>query len=320
MRRLVTTILLLMALMAAPAAAQDALAGRWALRSSGRTLMLVDLRPGTTSGVWTGSMQRPDTIEYGSGGAFRASGDAAVRRPLTAVRANDGSLELTVARKRSEQPDRYRLELIASNSAALSITGASIAPLLLVRAAPGEAVANGWDAEVRYIADSDWPSNPELKAMFAADQAGRKVPVIDWTSLSAADATRRTRTKALLDSGKLRSGDDFYHAAFIFQHGGNPGDYLLAHGLSVIAASRGRTDATWIAAATLDRYLQAIGQKQVYGTQYSVPPGKPATQEPYDRQLLSDALRIATGVPPIAEQEGRRADFEAQARARETAK
>lgn len=133
------------------------------------------------------------------------------------------------------------------------------------------------------------------------------------------DEARRTRVRALLEAGALNSGDDFYHAAFVFQHGSEPGDYLLAHSFALIAASRGRPDATWIAAATLDRYLQNIGRPQIYGTQYSTPRGRPTTQDPYDRDLVSDALRAALGVPVQAAQERQRAEFEARARAAEAA-
>jgi hypothetical protein len=85
----------------------------------------------------------------------------------------------------------------------------------------------------------------------------------------------------------------------------------------VVAIARGRTNATWIASATLDRYLQAIGRKQVFGTQYSTKPGEPTTQEPYDRTLISDSLREALRVPSQAQQEAQRAEAEAEARARE---
>ena len=91
----------------------------------------------------------------------------------------------------------------------------------------------------------------------------------------------------------------------MFQHGDLPEDCLKAHALAVVAAARGKPEAAWIAAATLDRYLQRIGQPQIYGTQYLKRDDKDWTQEPYRRELLSDALREATGVPPIPKQEER---------------
>ena len=40
----------------------------------------------------------------------------------------------------------------------------------------------------------------------------------------------------------------------------------MAHTLAMVAVARGDADARWIGAATLDRYLQAIGRPQVYRT------------------------------------------------------
>jgi hypothetical protein len=116
--------------------------------------------------------------------------------------------------------------------------------------------------------------------------------------------------RELLKDGKLHTGEDFEHAAFIFQHSGTPDDYLLAHTLAMVAVARGRTSALWIGAATLDRYLLNIQQPQIYGTQYQWKNNDPTTQEPYHRELISDALRRALGVPPLAEQDERRKEID----------
>ncbi len=188
--------------------------------------------------------------------------------------------------------------------------------VIQARAVPDEKVPAGRDPGRSYRGAREWPSNAEMAEIFRADQAARADPAkIDWSKVAAEDAVRRVRTKALLDAGALQSGDDFWQAAFVFQHGGEPADYLLAHTLAILAAARGRPDATWIAAATLDRYLQSIGQKQIYGTQFRSRPGQPTTQEPYDRTLVSDALRSALAVPTLAEQEKRRAEIEARYKA-----
>ena len=75
-------------------------------------------------------------------------------------------------------------------------------------------------------------------------------------------------------------------------------------------AARGKAEAAWIAAATLDRYLQRIGQSQIYGTQFQRPPGQKWTQQPYRSDLLPDAVREASGVPPLAAQDEQRQDWE----------
>ena len=148
-------------------------------------------------------------------------------------------------------------------------------------------------------------TNSEMTAIYDADQAARAGPKIDWPVVREADRGRRVRTQTLLDAGQLHSADDFYHAAFVFQHGDLADDCLKAHALAVVAAARGKREAAWIAAATLDRYLQRIGQPQIYGTQYLRHDDKAWTQEPYRRALLSDALREASGVPPMSQQEER---------------
>jgi hypothetical protein len=155
------------------------------------------------------------------------------------------------------------------------------------------------------------PNNPEMTAIFEADQAARKKPDIDWEEVTIEDAARRRRVGELLDAGALHSGDDYYHAAFVFQHGDAPSDYLKAHALALLAVSRGKKSATWIAAATLDRYLMAIGQPQIYGTQFTKRDDG-WSQEPYQRELLSDAIREASRVPPIAQQERQRSALSAR--------
>lgn len=149
-------------------------------------------------------------------------------------------------------------------------------------------------------------SNPEMTAMFEADQAGRMTQPIDWDVLSVEDAERRERTQALIDAGQLLTGQDFFHAAFIFQHGGTAENYLYAHILAMAAMAKGHDRASWIAAATLDRYLKTIGQAQIFGTQFSMRPGEEATQEPFDRAFVSDAVRSLFRVPPLAAQEEQR--------------
>ncbi len=145
-------------------------------------------------------------------------------------------------------------------------------------------------------------SNAEMTAIFNADQADRANWVsVDKAAVAAADKQRRAQTQALLDAGLLVSGEDFLHAAFLFQHGEQPEDYLKAHILGTVALARGEPRGAWIASATLDRYLQTIGKPQVMGTQYQFKDGK-ALQDPYDPKLIPDALRQAMHVPTLAEQ------------------
>ena len=162
-------------------------------------------------------------------------------------------------------------------------------------------------------------NNAEMAKLFAEDQAIRENLKPGWfedmtfvRKMWADDAARRTRTRVLLDTGKLVTADDYYAAAFVFQHGEKPEDFLLAHTLALASAARGRKEASWIAAATLDRYLQNIGQKQIYGTQWRSQENQPLTREPYDRRLVPDSLRTALGVPVLARQDAQLVEMQAE--------
>jgi hypothetical protein len=147
--------------------------------------------------------------------------------------------------------------------------------------------------------------NPVMRSLFAEDQRVRlqNVPAWQW-----GDDKRREQVHKLLAENALKTGKDFEEAAFIFQHGDTPDDYLLGHTLAMVAVAKGDARALWIATATLDRYLQAIGRKQIFGTQFRLLPGingkidtkAPWTQEPYDPTLVPDSLRTELGVVPPA--------------------
>jgi hypothetical protein len=150
-------------------------------------------------------------------------------------------------------------------------------------------------------------------------------------SVNDRDAARRSQLRQLLANGEVKSAQDFREASFIFQHGQEADDYLLAHILAMEAVAKGDTSSRWITAATLDRYLQAIGKVQVFGTQYSDKTynywrdhhGDPAamrkpeahevgmTQEPYNDQLIPDALRTNFCVPNREQQKKNLKVFEA---------
>lgn len=154
--------------------------------------------------------------------------------------------------------------------------------------------------------------NAEITRLFEADQRVRENIKPEQfkdrtfvTRMIEDDRIRRERTNVLLKEGKIRTANDLYQAAFMFQHGNMPDDYLLAHTLALAAAAKGNKDAAWIAAATLDRYLQAIGQKQIYGTQYLNGRETGPTMEPYNRELVPDALREMLGVPVLEKQDAR---------------
>ena len=294
--------------------------GLWALRADDRVLFLIDLRRDpATEGGWTGEWIRPEHFSiHGAQTVSDVSGSIVHRRIRRASPTGDAVALDFEGGTPDAVPDTFDFRVVDPDAAELRFRDAPLPlpPMALARVAAGTAVASDWDAARTYaLAQPARRSNPEMTALFEADQAARR-GTIDWAVVEPQDRARRQRARQLLDAGALQSGDDYYHAAFVFQHGSEPNDYLLAHTLATVAIARGRPDATWIAAATLDRYLQTIGQKQIYGTQFRSVPGEPTTQEPYDRGLVSDALREALQVPSQARQERQRAEFEAAARAR----
>jgi hypothetical protein len=156
------------------------------------------------------------------------------------------------------------------------------------------------------------PDNPEMAAILAEDQAVRQDLAAVLAGgregalrIHAADAVRRQQVRAMLDAGALRTATDFYSAALVFQHGDTPEDYLMAHTLAVAALGEGSTESPWLAAATLDRYLQAVGQPQIYGTQTLMRRGEKPTREPFDHALIPDSIRRVLAVPTRAAEEAR---------------
>jgi hypothetical protein len=144
--------------------------------------------------------------------------------------------------------------------------------------------------------------NTELKQIYDADQNDREAPFgkLDWQKINPRDAARRKRVRDLMEQGRLSTGKDYERAAMVFQHGEGTDDILMAHVLAVTAIGKGDTDARWLAAATLDRYLTRIGQPQVFGTQFNskTEGGQTTwTMEPYNRTLIEPNLRDANCVP-----------------------
>lgn len=281
--------------------------GAWATKASGQTIFKLEIENNSTgtTAIWT----RPDQFEF-DGDTFSNIDGHVVRRVANEANIKDGDLILSFKDPRpNATPDILRVRCAQVGHISVTLVGPDFDPFDFVKTSTNEAQLGQWDAKTAYTREILRQTNGEMTNIFDADQADRQAEHIDWSVVGPADEKRRRRTQELLDSGALQSGEDFYHAAFIFQHGSKPNDYLKAHLLAMVAAARGDAGAIWIAAATLDRYLRAIGKPQVLGTQFMAPKGGPATQEPYDRGLVSDAMRRALRVPPLAEQEKQRQEY-----------
>ncbi|QYC11095.1 hypothetical protein [Brevundimonas nasdae] len=286
------------------------LTGRWIWSVEGRPTFILDVDETVASGA---ILTRPEQVTLMRDGTV---GD--VQGPVSAQ-----PLELTVeASNRLKLVRRsdgriYYLRLKAPGSALMTLGDAPIPPLVLYRPYDPDVVVADWGGDRSYdrmvLPQDQIEPNPELAALFNADQAVRQNAMTLGSDVAQQDRQRRERVRELISAGEVRSGRDYYHAAFIFQHGDNPDDYLLAHALAVTAVALNETQASWIAAATLDRYLQNIGRPQIYGTQFQIPhDGGDVTQGAYDRDLISDSVRAAAGVPSLAEQDAQAESYRRQ--------
>ena len=144
----------------------------------------------------------------------------------------------------------------------------------------------------------------ELARLYKEDQADRRPPAgkeIDWSVVGPRDEARLKRVKELYAAGRLKTGADYYHAAMVLQHAAVPEDYLLAHELCVAAIAKGEERGKWLAAASEDRFLMNIGRPQRFGTQFRVS-GPDGAWELYKMdEGVTDELRKALDVPPLAD-------------------
>lgn len=163
-------------------------------------------------------------------------------------------------------------------------------------------------------------SNAEMKQIFLQDQYDRgnnpyakpgdpQPKALPGIEIRRNDDAREVSVKELLQQGLLHTGVDYYRAALVFQHSGTANGTLLAHVLAEVALAKGESSALWLSAATLDRYLVQIKQKQIFGTQFK-PMERSDETKPYlyvlgeiDPGIISDPLRAEFCVIPLVKQE-----------------
>jgi hypothetical protein len=284
-------------------AASSSFEGTWVMQLGQRNLLVLELDD--RGGVVTGTMSRP--AKYSSTNGLYANIRGAVRQDSITVTSTQAGVVHAVERNANNPKDEDKLALsLSGGQLVVSWDGLPpeivVAPRIFKRGSSDAKVATDWEPNRVYTStDSDTPSE-EMKTIYTEDQRVRIAGAIDWKEVNRTDTVRREQTRHLLASGALHTGKDYEEASFVFQHGDKAEDYLLAHTLAVIAVSKGDPNAVWIASATMDRYLEKIGQKQVFGTQFSRDSQHGWTQEPYDRELISDKLRAQFGVPSQSEQ------------------
>lgn len=153
--------------------------------------------------------------------------------------------------------------------------------------------------------------NPQILQLVISDQwdrgndmfYGKQVRVPANLNVEQRDEQRHAEVRKILAEGKINSGQEYFFAALIFQHSSASEDLMFAHMLAVTAVARGNSSATWMAAATLDRYLWSIKQPQIFGTQFQKGKEGNWTMEPYDRKAASDSIRATWCVVPVKQQE-----------------
>lgn len=150
------------------------------------------------------------------------------------------------------------------------------------------------------------PTNTVLLRLYEQDQADRQAR-LPSAALAQRDAERRNTAKKVLAKATLKSAQDFYHAAVIFQHGNSAVDFQKARQLAMkaLALDPDHALSRWLAAASEDRRLMALGKPQLYGTQFKSTDGH---WEVYDVDpRVSDTERAKWNVPPLADSKKRAA-------------
>jgi hypothetical protein len=150
------------------------------------------------------------------------------------------------------------------------------------------------------------PPDHALARIAAADQADREPGPnrIDWSVVGKRDAIRREQVMQLLNSGEIRTAEDYFDAALIFQHGDTMQDAQLALALATVASRMDPTnrEAGVLTANAWDRVMTRAGKPQWYGTQYvrSKTTGKWELY-PTEPGVITEAQRRAMGLPTLEE-------------------
>lgn len=148
--------------------------------------------------------------------------------------------------------------------------------------------------------------NPALATMYQEDQRDRREGQEEARCLlnAVCDKERQVAALEIVRAGHLRTANDYFHAAMIFQHSILADDNALAYALASVAA---RIDpehrgAKWLAAAAWDRTLMRKSKPQWYGTQFTKPNASAEWElYPVDETVVTDEERKKLGVPTLAE-------------------
>lgn len=309
-------LILMVAALATNSSAQIAtdFRGQWVLRIGDRVFLVLDLTQNSDmTSHFSGSLIRLQHFSSSLGGSFSDIKGPVVRYPVVRSTLHESCLSFTTQNPADKSDeDNFQLCVTGQKTGSLKIDIPGFEPWPVIKEEKPIALATDWDGARTYWLDESDTPDADMQQIFDADQKDRQPSSgkINWDVVSKSDVARRDATAKLLAECKLHTGKDFERAANVFQHGGKPDDYLLAHTLAMVAVARGQGSAIWIAAASLDRYLQSVHQPQIYGTQFSTKPNEHTTQEPYNRTLIPDALRRFLSVPSQAAQEEQSKEYD----------
>lgn len=152
------------------------------------------------------------------------------------------------------------------------------------------------------LAGAEPVDNPELQALFEADQAARFDEDADWDVVAREDSLRLGRVEQLRQADSLFTANDCFHAAMVFQHGMDSSAYRRAWELAgrAVELDSSHDVARWLTAATEDRWRLSLGQPQRWGTQFLILDDVWYLDR-IDTLAVSDEQRLATGTRTLAE-------------------
>lgn len=145
--------------------------------------------------------------------------------------------------------------------------------------------------------------NSKLKLIYDNDRNSRNSDEINWDSLVVEDSIRLFSVFEMVKSNELKTANDFYRAALIFQHG----DDSSAYGMAIVCMKRAieldSSISKWMLAAAIDRELMSRNKPQIYGTQF-IKKGRDGMWERYliDSTVISDKERVFYGVETLEQQ------------------
>ncbi|MCD6040112.1 MAG: Uncharacterized protein K0S27_1512 [Gammaproteobacteria bacterium] len=133
----------------------------------------------------------------------------------------------------------------------------------------------------------------ELQKLANADQRDRdnwmRMRSPEIMAVSRNDIKRRKRVGEIFGEGCLKSANDYYAAALIYQHGDTPDHYYQTYLWATHAAALGNIEGKPLAAMAIDRYLVSIGKKQLFGSQFFAA-GAPSPNQCYCMQPVEPSF------------------------------